>query len=229
MKKGWVIAIIIMLVLILGVQTGYMLKMHQELKQRLADETNTRYQPSVRVMQRSHSPTASRRIQPTAWRQSGFWDAMDSDSWDPFKEMEDMQRLMNRMFRDSVSRGMTSGALQGAHDLNYDPDVDFKETDKEYIAHIDLPGIDKDKVSIKIQHGQLVISGQREVEKEERGDNNGGFYRSERSFGSFMRSLPLPADADPEQMTAQCQNGVLTIRLPKIASAAKEPKTIKIQ
>ncbi len=93
---------------------------------------------------------------------------------------------------------------------------------------LDLPGVDKDKINVKVQNNMLTISGERRSETEE-ADQKTGFYRMESSFGSFMRSFPLPADADPDNMTAESKNGVLTIRLPKIKDAVSTAKNIQVQ
>lgn len=137
-----------------------------------------------------------------------------ADSWDPFQEMDQIQDTMNRMFRESFNRGMTTDPfLQSRHTLTYEPDIDVQDEGKEYVIKVDLPGIDKDKINIKVEGGQLMISGQRETEKEETPNQN--YYRMERSFGSFMRAIPLPADADSSGMKVDSREGVLTIRLPK--------------
>jgi HSP20 family protein len=110
----------------------------------------------------------------------------------------------------------------------YEPDLDVQETGDAYLIRLDLPGVDKDKINVKIQNNVLTISGERKSEKEET-DDKSGFYRMESSFGSFMRSFPLPADADSNVMTAESKNGVLMVRLPKIKGAAPTAKNIQVQ
>jgi HSP20 family protein len=126
--------------------------------------------------------------------------------------MDQIQDEMNRLFRDSLRRGMPSGSFA------YNPEIDFKETDKAYVVKIDLPGIDKDKINVKAENGALEISGERESGREEK-TKDGGLYRSERSFGSFLRTIPIPADADTQGLTAEEKQGVLTVTIPKLASA----------
>jgi HSP20 family protein len=109
------------------------------------------------------------------------------DAYDPFQEMDQIQQMMNRMFRDSFSRGAFGRGFdrQGF----YEPDLDVEDTKDAYLIRLDLPGIDKDKISVKIQNNVLTVSGERKSEKEESRED-GGFYRMERSFGSFIRSFP---------------------------------------
>lgn len=150
----------------------------------------------------------------------------DADSWDPFDEMDQIQGMMNRMFRDSMSRAPMGGsaARQSAF---YEPDLDVQQTADAYLYRLDLPGVEKDKIDVKVQNGMLSISGERKTESEQE-EKTGGFYRMESSFGSFMRSFPIPADADANGMTAESKNGVLTIRLPKL-KAAPPAKNIQVQ
>jgi len=83
---------------------------------------------------------------------------------------------------------------------------------KEYlIVRADLPGLSKDDVKIHITDDQLIIEGERRQEREE---NEGGFYRSERSYGSFYRSIPLPEGVSDEDVKASFRDGVLEITMP---------------
>ncbi len=149
------------------------------------------------------------------------------DSWDPFEEMDQIQNVMNRMFRDSFNRGPRGNGF-ARQNMSYEPDLDMQETADAYLIRLDLPGVEKDKINVKIQNNVLMISGERKSEKEENAQN-GGYYRMESSFGSFMRSFPIPTDADSNGMTAESKNGVLTIRLPKIKNAAQAAKNIQVQ
>jgi HSP20 family protein len=144
-----------------------------------------------------------------------------SEGWDPFEEMDQIQRRMNRLFRESMGRAMIDPTLNdsGAFSKNhfFEPDIDVKENGKNYVITLDLPGMDKDKINVTVSGQTLVISGERKVEKEETA--LGKFNRAERSFGSFQRSIPLPRDADGNLVNAEYQNGVLTITLPKMTAS----------
>ncbi len=222
MNNKLLFTIILILVLFVGLQAGYIYKMHQDksLKARTSDV----YRPIT-----SAPNTASQQTAPAGFSTPGFsvsfgntvhnpFGGGDPNEWDPFQEMEEMQKAMNQMFRQSYSRGVGSGFGTG-HAMRYEPDWDVKETPSEYVIKLDLPGIDKDKVSVKVDAGQLVVSGERQMEKESSSDQD-NFYSMERSFGSFARSMPMPADADSDKIAAESKDGVLTIRIPKKEAAA---------
>ena len=111
--------------------------------------------------------------------------------------------------------------------------MDLVETDNEFVLRADLPGLSEDDVNIEVEDNVLTISGERKAEHEERKE---GYYRIERSCGSFRRSLTLPEGVDPEAVKANFDHGVLEIHVPKPerAQAAQgrdrvgsEPRTIE--
>ncbi len=228
MKNTVLIALVIVLVLALGVESGYLLKSHMDRKSE-TENTQDIYRPTV-TKNRSSAPAVHSALPHASfvgtWQTNPFFDE-SSDGWDPFREMEDMQRVMNRMFQSSFSRGLQSGALSG-ETFSYSPDIDVKDAGKEYVIRVDLPGIDKDKVNVKVEQNHIVISGERTTEKDE-SNGQSGVYRSERSFGSFHRVIPLPADADSEHMSAQSANGVLTVHIAKLENAKRTEKSVPIQ
>ena len=154
------------------------------------------------------------------------------DSFDPFEEMSRMQRVMNRMFNDSVGRGArTGGTMFGTIGTSFDPAIDVKDQEGAYIIVVDLPGVDRDTIDINAQSNSVTISGERSIETEEQDDAN-GFYRSERSFGSFQRTIPLMERIIPSKVTAETTEGVLVIELPKeVIDGGQKNKgtTVKIQ
>ena len=133
--------------------------------------------------------------------------------WDPFLEMERMQQHINSLFSHSLNslmRGPSAGFPQLPQ---FEPDADIRETENEYVIKMDLPGMERDKINVEVKDHLLSVSGERKTENEHQGQ---GFYRSELSYGSFSRSLPLPGDVNPEKVTAEYLNGVLTVKLAKI-------------
>lgn len=215
-RINWQAVLVVFLLLVLIGQTAYLI--------RLKKGDSREYPRAVQAVRRAPAATFSATL-PGA---SDPWDTMQTGSeWDPFREMEDMRRVMNRMFRESYSHGLrsTGSALPA---LSYNPDVDFQEAANEYVVRLDLPGIDKDKISVKTENGMLTLSGERSAESEQTGQN-GGFYRTERSFGSFARSFPLPPDAEADKVTAESKNGVLTVHIPKAPGAKKPASSIPVQ
>lgn len=107
---------------------------------------------------------------------------------------------------------------------DWTPAVDVKETDKEFILHADIPGVDPKDIDVHMENGLLTIKGQRESEKTEDHD---GYTRIERSYGQFYRRFSLPDTADAERINAKCDNGVLRITIPKHAKL--QARKIKVE
>jgi HSP20 family protein len=129
--------------------------------------------------------------------------------WDPARELDSLQAEMNRLFdgffgTDSTTR---NGALR-----RWIPSMDLVESGDELVLRADLPGMTEDDVSIEIKDNVLTISGERRSENEEKGES---FYRAERAFGSFSRSLTLPEGVSPDAVKASFDKGVLEVRVPK--------------
>ena len=92
------------------------------------------------------------------------------------------------------------------------PPMDLVEAEDHFVLKADLPGLRESDVNLEVQDGTLTISGERKAEHEQR---EKGWYRIERSFGSFSRSLTLPDGVDPDRIEAAFHDGVLELRIPK--------------
>jgi HSP20 family protein len=103
------------------------------------------------------------------------------------------------------------------------PPMDLVEAEDHFVLKADLPGLTEGDVSIEVQDGALTISGERKAEHEQR---EKGWYRIERSFGSFSRSMTLPDGVDPDRIEASFSHGVLEVRIPK--PEARQPRRISI-
>jgi HSP20 family protein len=103
------------------------------------------------------------------------------------------------------------------------PPMDLVEAEDHFVLKADLPGLSEGDVNIEVQDGTLTISGERQAEHEQR---EKGWYRIERSFGSFNRSLTLPDGVDPDRIDASFHHGVLEIRIPK--PEERKPRRIAI-
>jgi HSP20 family protein len=107
------------------------------------------------------------------------------------------------------------------------PALDVHETDDHVRVTAELPGLSKDDVEISIEgNNMLVLSGEKKAEEEKR---QGGYYRSERYYGSFSRRVLLPADVDFDKAEASFKNGVLTVMLPKTEEARRKHRKIEIK
>jgi len=103
------------------------------------------------------------------------------------------------------------------------PPVDLVEAEDHFVLKADLPGLSEQDVSIEVQDGTLTISGERKDEHESR---ERGWYRIERSFGSFSRSLTLPDGVNADAITARFENGVLEVSIPK--PEERKPRRVEI-
>jgi len=103
------------------------------------------------------------------------------------------------------------------------PPMDLVEAEDHFVLKADLPGLAESDVKLEVQDGTLTISGERKAEHEQR---EKGWYRIERSFGSFNRSLTLPDGVDPDRIEAAFDAGVLEVRIPK--PEERQPRRISI-
>jgi HSP20 family protein len=103
------------------------------------------------------------------------------------------------------------------------PPMDLVEAEDHFVLKADLPGLGEGDVSIEVQDGTLTISGERNAEHEAR---ERGWYRIERSFGSFSRSLTLPEGVDADAISAGFDRGVLEVRIPK--PEERKPRRVQI-
>jgi HSP20 family protein len=129
---------------------------------------------------------------------------------------EPFTREVDRLFDAFLGRADREGR-------RWVPPVDLVEAEDHFVLKADLPGLSQDDVSIEVQDGTLSISGERKAEHEQR---ERGWYRIERAFGSFSRSLTLPEGIDPDGIKAEFNNGVLEVHIPK--PEERKPRRIQI-
>jgi len=131
-----------------------------------------------------------------------------------------------RRVSDEMDRMISSLRPQfdGNEMAGWSPSIEVFERDGKLIVHADLPGLNKDDLRIQVVNDQLVIEGERRREHEE---DKGPIHRSERSYGSFMRSVALPEGANVDQAHAEFNNGVLEISVP--IPEQKQARQIPIQ
>ena len=141
--------------------------------------------------------------------------------WDPFSELLDMRREMDRLFGSFL--GGTPGGMPAADGV-WAPAVDIQETKESFLVTAELPGMNQGDINITIVDNTLTLKGERRREKEVR---DGGYTRIERAYGTFQRSLALPSVVDAAKVRAKYKDGVLEIELPKKEEA--KPKEIKVQ
>jgi HSP20 family protein len=96
-------------------------------------------------------------------------------------------------------------------DMGFVPPVEISTVEGKYVIHADLPGMTPEDVKVEVTDSTLVLEGERRYESEA---NEGGMYRSERRYGQFCRSIPLPEGADVDHIQARFNNGVLEVIVP---------------
>ncbi|KAI3667717.1 hypothetical protein L6452_42786 [Arctium lappa] len=143
-------------------------------------------------------------------RRSTIFDPFSLDIWDPFRDFP---------IPTSPDVSSETSALVNTR-------VDWKETPEAHVFKADLPGIKKEEVKVEVEDGRVLqISGERNVEKE---DKNDRWHRVERSSGKFTRRFRLPENAKMDQVKAAMENGVLTITVPKEEVKKPDVKSIEI-
>lgn len=136
--------------------------------------------------------------------------------FDPFgglqKEMDD---LLNRFQTDWNGDRFPAISI---------PAADLSETDEALQIRMDMPGLKAEEINIEVSGNTIRISGEHKEEKEQKGKT---YHRIERRSGSFARAMTLPAPVKEDQVTAECNDGVLTITLPKTEAAKTRKVTVK--
>jgi HSP20 family protein len=139
--------------------------------------------------------------------------------YDPFRDLRTLQEEVNRLFSTNLTRAFDDeGIGRGA----WAPSVDIYENKDQIVLEAELPGMKQDDFDLSIENNVITLRGERRFEKTDEGDN---YHRVERSYGSFTRSFTLPQTVSPEGATAEYNNGVLRVTLPK----REETKARRIQ
>lgn len=126
---------------------------------------------------------------------------------------------MNKFYTPKIfSNDLINSLFSGANNENsgissFVPAVNTRENESAYFIEIDLPGINKDEISISNNGGIITVSGERNFSKETKKDD---YYKIESSYGKFQRSFHLPKDIDAENIDAKYSNGVLEVVIPKL-------------
>ena len=140
-----------------------------------------------------------------------MWNRWDM-GFDPFSELRQMERQMNRLFRDIHGRG-----------TDY-PAVNYWSTENEAQLEVEMPGVSAEDFELSVQDDVVTIAGER---KDPFADENATAHRQERAFGTFSRTLQLPFEVEADQVSARYEHGVLRVTLPRREST--KSKRIEIQ
>jgi HSP20 family protein len=145
---------------------------------------------------------------------------------EPLNLLRQMTSELDRMFDEPWTLFRPASDLVSADTPMWAPKVDVMTKDNTLVARVDLPGMKKEDVLVEVQDGYLTLSGERKKELKEEDDN---FYREEREYGSFCRSIPLPKGAKADDVKATFNNGVLEVTVPLPAAEKSNGRKIPIQ
>lgn len=132
--------------------------------------------------------------------------------WDPFNEMVSWREQMDRLLG------------RGGREESWLPAIDVYDGKDEFIVKAEVPGIEPDDIDLSVSENVLSVRGERRFE--ERNEEE-GTYRVERRYGRFERAIALPQNCDADNIEATYENGVLEVRVPKVA--APEPRRLTVQ
>lgn len=221
MTNRILISLVVVLLLGLAVESAYLFKLKTEAK----ENGNIRISSSSS----NSSPFNNRSFYDDIWGDSFFERPFEFGSvWshDPFnwKEIENLHKDIDRIIQRNFHRSF--GQFRLAPDF-HKPNLDIKDEGNEYVVKLDMPGFDKNEIKVELKDNFLTVSGERKKDITE--EKDGRFYRSERNFGTFKRTIPVPGNLKPDEVIADYKNGVLTIKIPKeIPATSEEDKGVTI-
>ncbi len=143
--------------------------------------------------------------------------------FDPWRDFGTLQERINRIF-DETMRALYPQEGEELERGTWIPAVDIHETEDNYVVKADLPGMKKEDIQIDLKDSTLTIRGEKKFEEKVSKDN---YIRTERAYGTFVRSFTLPNNVDAEKIKASYKDGVLELTLPKKEEA--KPKQIKVE
>jgi HSP20 family protein len=153
------------------------------------------------------------RFEPS-WEQPGFFSSFRNE----------IERLFDDFGLGHGFAGPSWGRF-GGQEFDWSPEAEVFERDGKLIVRADLPGMKKEDIDIDIDSGRITLRGERKTEYDE---NRQGIYRSERTYGSFYRTIPLPEGADADAAKASFNDGVLEIAMP-LAEQKQRGKKLAIE
>ena len=136
--------------------------------------------------------------------------------WDPFRDYTTLQDRVNRVFGDALSNA------EGTYG-NWLPPVEIFEKEDNLVLRAELPGMKEKDIDLQVENGTLTLRGEK---KSEQKVDSGNVHRSERYYGSFVRTFALPTTVDTDKIRASYKDGVLEVLLPKAETAKAKRITI---
>lgn len=138
--------------------------------------------------------------------------------WQPFQEIDTLQREMNRLFDDMLA---PTGHRENG--MAFVPAAEIKETEAEIHLKLEVPGLEAKDLNVEVTADSVAVSGERQSETK---SEENGVFRSEFRYGKFQRVIPLPAQVDNQNVKAEYKDGILTLNLPKLENERR--KVVKV-
>ncbi len=142
---------------------------------------------------------------------------MSLTPWNPFRDIDNIGREMNHFFESSPF---------GVFGRSTSPRIDVYQTENSVILKAEIPGVSKDDLNVYVDENSIRLSGQTKKGDDYKEDN---VYRTERYYGSFSRTIPLPVEVKSEQAKAEYKDGILSITVPKVETTKMKGRRIDIQ
>ena len=148
--------------------------------------------------------------------------------WNPARELLNIEREFNKLFNTFNQRfGFDDSTMnEELENAVWSPLTDISENKDQYILKLDLPGVSKENLKLNFHDGELIISGERKQEKE---DKDSKYHRIERTYGKYYRSFTLPQTIQADKINAEFKDGQLTITVPKSEEAKPKELEIKVK
>jgi HSP20 family protein len=140
--------------------------------------------------------------------------------WDPLKELTAVQKRMNKLFESALG---TADFDAPAEPDSWIPLCDVYETSEALVVSLELPGLEQAHIDVRVDGDDLVVSGEREIERERPGEQ---FLRVERPYGKFLRRFHLPSSVNRAAIEASFRDGLLRVTLPNRPD--KQPRPIRV-
>lgn len=148
---------------------------------------------------------------------------MAQNAWDPLRELAGVKERMNKLFESALAR--TNFDAEGGIGA-WTPLADVYESGGSLFFCLELPGVEQKDIEVRLDGDELLVQGERHMERE---DTEEQYHRVERSYGKFVRRFGLPSHADRASVSAVFRNGVLRVALGKKDSAARGPVKVTVQ
>jgi HSP20 family protein len=161
-------------------------------------------------------PPANAQHRKSPFDDDFFAQNFNPGNWDPDQQFEQMRQQMDAMMQQAFNHFGKNQGLQNFFSDNGSPDISIKDEGKQYLVLVDLPGADKNNISVTLNDNQLTISGQQSHVENKTDKNGNTIFRSQQS-GTFSRSVTLPGDVKPGSMHTEFNNDVLQITITKAA------------